>query len=234
MAQTQLYNTLFNHPFFATRFNIPESFGRCLSYEAQIHCLLCLIDEIVGAAWVSPEELNAQVERLERLIAALQKLVEQYHTELTNLINQEAADRKAADDALGDRITNLDQKVENYHTELGNQITQLGNKVDQYYQDLGQRITNVAGDVSNLTNAFNEYKNSSGTDITNLTNSRNTLVADIYGATVDASGNVSLPSGTKVPVADLNLWSDNASPSDGAYGNAIRSRGVSNGDIKGV
>lgn len=234
MAQTQLYNTLFNHPFFATRFNIPESFGRCLSYEAQIHCLLCLIDEIVGAAWVSPEELNAQVERLERLIAALQKLVEQYHTELTNLINQEASDRKAADDALGDRITNLDQKVENYHTELGDQITQLGNKVDQYYQDLGQRITNVAGDVSNLTNAFNKYKSSSGTDITKLTNSRNTLVADIYGATVDANGNVSLPSGTKVPVADLNLWSDNASPTDGAYGNAIRSRGVSNGDIKGV
>lgn len=249
---TQLYNTLFNHPFFTTRFNIPEVFGRCLTYEAQIHCLLCLLDEIAGAEWVSPDEFNDEVTKLINMINELEKKlqeeidnldskVEQYHTELNNKIDQVNQD-------LSTKISSLDTKVENYYKALGDEITNLDSKVENHYKTLGDEI-------SSLTQQFNTYKteNNANTtqisadltaltnrvttaegNVTNLAKTRASIAGNIYGATLASDGTLTLPSGTKIPVADLNLWSNNASPTASAYANALRSRAVTDGDIKGV
>lgn len=213
---TQLYNTLFNHPFYVTRFNIPETFGRCLSYEAQIHCLLCMIDEIVGAAWVSPEELTEAVSNLTAMINALEK-------------------------KLQAEIDTLTKNLNDYITENNNRVTQLENDFNTFKNNTNNRLNTLEGDVSNLkqqlndlTNQFNNYKTSNGTDISQLQKFRTSLGGNIYGATLNSDGSISLPSGTRVPVGDLNWWASNSAPTNAIYANAIRSRDINNSDIKAV
>lgn len=262
---TQMYNTLFNHPFFATRFNIPEQFGRALSYEAQIHCLLCLIDEMAGAAWVSPDELSNAYDELEALI-------EKYYKELSGRIDDLDDKVEKYYTELTKAISDLDDKVENYYTTLNNKIDNVDKKLDQHIenfnsyvaateadltqikkdiatnkQNIANNATNIATNTKNIatntqniatnkqniaTNATNIAANAS--NITKLTKSRDDLIGDIYGASVDADGNVTLPSGTKIPVSALNIWAYNSSPSNTDYANAIRSRDLSNYDIKGA
>lgn len=259
---TEMYNTLFNHPFFTTRFNIPETFGRCLTYEAQIHCLLCLLDEVVGAAWVSPDEFNDEVTKLINMINELEKKlqdeidtldtkVENYYKTVNDKIDQVNND-------LSTKITNLDTKVENYNKNLGDKIdnitqefntykTENNNTTQQLQTDLTAlttRVTTAENNISNLitrmgsaeTNITNQGARITTAEgnITNLTKTRAGITGGIYGATLASDGTLTLPTGTKIPVANLNLWSNNASPTDSDYTNALRSRAVTNGDIKGV
>lgn len=53
----------------------------------------------------------------------------------------------------------------------------------------------------------------------------------IYGATTDEDGNISIPEGTKIPVADLNVFAGYESPNRDNYADAIRSRSISDNDI---
>lgn len=213
---TQLYNTLFNHPFYVTRFNIPETFGRCLGYEAQIHCLLCMIDEIVGAAWVSPEELTEAVTNLTQKINDLEK-------------------------KLQNEINNLTKQLNDYITQNNNRVTNLENSFNTFKNDTNNRLNKLEGDVSNLTKslndltqAFNTYKNSSGTDITNLMNFRNSVSGSVYGAELNPDGTLTLPNGTHIPVGDLNWFAANSAPANSTYANALRSRDLNNSDVKAV
>lgn len=206
---TQLYNTLFNHPFYTTRFNLPETFGRCLSYEAQIHCLLCMIDEIVGAAWVSPEELTEAVTNLTAKINALEK-------------------------KLQAEIDTLTKNLNDYITSNNTRVTNLENAFNTFKNETNNRLNTLEGDVNNLKQEFNEYKQSSGTDITQLQNFRSSIGGSVYGATLNADGTISLPSGTHIPVGDLNWWAANSAPANSTYSNAIRSRDINNSDVKAV
>lgn len=220
---TQMYNTLFNHPFFATRFNIPENFGRALGYEAQIHCLLDLLDEMAGAAWVSPDELDNAYDELQKMIEDLDAKVERYYQD------------------LGNRITQLDQKVENYYKTLGDKIDKLDQKVEQYHAELGDTINQFKNqydaDLTEIRNRLTSVENKNATqdqNITNLTNSRDNTISNIYGATLNPDGTISFPAGTKIPVSALNIWAYNSSPTSADYANALRSRDLSNYDIKGA
>ena len=57
----------------------------------------------------------------------------------------------------------------------------------------------------------------------------------VYGATYDsATGEVTLPAGTMIPVANLNFFSATANPTNATYANAIRSRALSDNDVKSV
>lgn len=269
---TELYNTLFNHPFYATRFNIPESFGRCLSYEAQIHCLLCMIDEIVGATWVSPDELNTAVSTIEKEITELEtkleteinnlsSTVEQYHTELTNKITELNDKLEDYNTQMIERIQNVANDLSTYKTSNDNRVT----KVEGDISSLSARMTTAEGDISSLTtrvtsnegdisNLKTRMTTAEGnitslttrvganetaianlqTSVSSLIKSRDGLIADIYSASLASDGSISIASGTKIPVAALNLWSNNSAPTVSDYANALRSRDVTNGDIKGV
>lgn len=237
---TQMYNTLFNHPFFATRFNIPESFGRALSYEAQIHCLLCLIDEMAGAAWVSPDEFDDEVRsilkqisdletKLEQEINNLGDKVEQYKTELTNRINQVNQD-------LGDRITKVAGDLANYETANDNRVSKVEGDVASLTTRMGDvetRLTTVEGDVSSLKTRMGNVESRTSTLETKMGNVI-AAMGYVYGAKVDASGHMTLPAGTKIPVGDLNWWANSANPTNSTYADAIRSRDLSDDDVKGV
>lgn len=230
---TQMYNTLFNHPFFATRFNIPESFGRALSYEAQIHCLLCLIDEMAGAAWVSPDEFDAEVRsilerisdlgaKLDQEISQLGDTVNQYRTELNNRIDQVSKE-------LGDLIDNVAGDLASYKTANDNRVTRIEGDVSSLNTRMGDaetRLTNVEGGMSSLNTRTTTLETKMGNVIKSLGN--------VYGATVDQNGVMTLPAGTKIPVGDLNWWAANANPTSSSYADAIRSRDVSDNDVKGV
>lgn len=63
----------------------------------------------------------------------------------------------------------------------------------------------------------------------------NAILSKIYGGgTLNSDGTITWPNNYKVPVADINIFSGTASPSGSTYSNALRSRALSNNDIKTV
>lgn len=75
-------------------------------------------------------------------------------------------------------------------------------------------IARLQQQITNLTNVVNKMKSGIG--------------SIIYGATVDADGTIHIPSGTKVPIGNINVFSGGT----GAY---IRTRaGEVNNDLKGM
>ena len=61
------------------------------------------------------------------------------------------------------------------------------------------------------------------------------IVSKIYGGgTINSDGTITWPNNYKVPVADINIFSGTASPSGSTYANALRSRALSNNDIKTI
>lgn len=63
----------------------------------------------------------------------------------------------------------------------------------------------------------------------------NAILSKIYGGgTLNSDGSITWPNNYKVPVADINIFSGTASPSGSTYSNALRSRALSNNDIKTV
>lgn len=119
----------------------------------------------------------------------------------------EARKRQAAIDALEDQV----------YDDLGFGDSPLSKDVKQYIDDA---VAAAAGDVI--------------TEITAVINALKTNLASIiYGASVNSAGEIVLENG-KIPIADLNFFAGTSSPSNTTYSNALRSRSVSNYDIKAV
>lgn len=67
---------------------------------------------------------------------------------------------------------------------------------------------------------------------------KNTIEAIINkifgGGTINEDGTITWPNTDKIPVADLNIFSGTASPDGSTYSNALRSRSLSDNDIKTI
>lgn len=185
----------------------------------------------------------AHYKELTQKIADLDAKVERYHTELSN------------------RITELDTKVEKYNTEVrklisdlttvvNNNYTTLNNKIDQTKTELTTKIDNTKTELTtkidqtktDLTNQINNAVKSltqqitnQGGQVTNIQNSVTNTLKKVYGATYNPdTGEVTLPAGTMIPVANLNFFSATTNPTNSTYANAIRSRALSDNDVKSV
>lgn len=116
--------------------------------------------------------------------------------------------------------------LDHVHSDLGFSDGTLpgdggGTSVKKYIDD------KVAGLDSSLTgdiNALKTYVNNALTDI----------LAKIYGGgTLGSDGNITWPNISKIPVADLNIFSA-SNPTNSTYTDAIRSRALSDDDVRTV
>ena len=70
---------------------------------------------------------------------------------------------------------------------------------------------------------------------TYVKNALGDILNKIYGGgTLGADGHVTWPNANKVPVADLNVFTNNASPTNSTFTDAIRSRALSDDDLRGA
>lgn len=127
-------------------------------------------------------------------------------------------------DNVKDYIDDQDNKVLGHvHEDLGFDDGFLpgdggDTSVKKYIDD---KVSVVQGEVD-----------ASNTDIAKL----NTAIADILkkiygGGTIGDDGHITWPNTSKIPVADLNVFSG-ASPSNSTYADAIRSRALSDDDVR--
>lgn len=103
--------------------------------------------------------------------------------------------------------------------------------MDHIHADLGFNTSshgpNTFGGQASVKAYIDSKTSNLETKITNLTNNIRNL---IYGANVDDNGNITIPTGTKIPTGNINLFSGNASEN-----NYIRTKpGENNNDLKGV
>lgn len=85
----------------------------------------------------------------------------------------------------------------------------------------------VSGLDTELTGDINALK-------TYVNNALNDILAKIYGGgTLGSDGNIIWPNTLKIPIADLNIFS-NSNPSNSTYTDAIRSRSLSDDDVRTV
>lgn len=66
---------------------------------------------------------------------------------------------------------------------------------------------------------------------TTINDFKSQLAGLIYGATIDANGNIVIPTGTKIPVGDLNVFAGDSTPANTTYADAVRSRNLANEDL---
>ena len=152
----------------------------------------------------------------------------------------------AASDTLNKYIQKNDSRVQN----VENRVEKLEGDVD----DLKKRVVALETSVGKRTDT---YTPGSGTNsvwatlnhLLSCCNSVNDSLKalpkiDALGGSVagiiytgqynPANGTVSIQGGTKVPVADLNMFFGTSEPSSSTYANAIRSRSLSDNDVKGL
>ncbi len=135
--------------------------------------------------------------------------------DLSNYSVRREKDR--AEQALDDAVTAI-------NTALQNAITAINNHIAQVKQDLDARIDYAEQLIQQLEDLLNRSQSDQDDAFDELKDS----IADIiYGAYV--SGNrIRVPSGTKVPTGNINLFSVSTS-------NYIRTRaGTQNNDLKGA
>lgn len=130
-----------------------------------------------------------------------------------------------------DYIDKQDDKHQNavldhVHSDLGFSTGTLpgdggGTSVKKYIDDKVSGLnTELTGDI----NGLKTYVNNALTDI----------LAKIFGGgTLGSDGNITWPNTLKIPVADLNIFS-NSNPTNATYTDAIRSRALSDDDVRTV
>ena len=70
---------------------------------------------------------------------------------------------------------------------------------------------------------------------TYVKNALGDILNKIYGGgTLGGDGHITWPNTNKVPVADLNVFTNNASPTNSTFTDAIRSRALSDDDLRGA
>lgn len=180
-------------------------------------------------------------ESLRDELKTLDAKVERYHTELTQRVD--ATDGRVT--TLETTVRDLGAKVERYNTEIRKLVSDLGDKVDANYtslntkidtvnRQLGDRITALSSKVDELTTKVNDLTSVSA-DVAVIKSALASITSQVYGASYDAkTGKLTLPSGTRIPVGNLNFFSATASPSSSTYANALRSRDLSDNDVKSV
>lgn len=113
-----------------------------------------------------------------------------------------------------------------------NNVKDYIDKKDQALQDqiddLDTRVTNIEENIIKIEQ-----------NITTLINKYDKTIADILnkiflGATINPDGSIIWPTAGKIPVGDLNIFAATASPANTTYANALRSRTLSDNDIKAV
>lgn len=118
-----------------------------------------------------------------------------------------------------DYIDKCDKRdLDHIHSDLGFNTSDHGNNafggyatvkayIDAKVSDLNTKITNLENKVNNMKNG---------------------IAGLIYGATVDANGNITIPAGTKIPTGNLNVY---GGASESSY---IRTHaGTNTNDLKG-
>ena len=96
--------------------------------------------------------------------------------------------------------------------------------IDAKDSALGSRIDGLEDDLTGDINGLKTYVN----------NALNDILSKIYGGgTLGSDGNITWPNTSKIPVADLNVFS-NSNPTDATYVDAIRSRTLSDDDVRTV
>ena len=121
-------------------------------------------------------------------------------------------------------------------------IDDQDNKVlDHVHEDLGFDDGFLPGDGGDTS--VKEYIDGKASEIQGEVNASkagiaklNTAIADILkkiygGGTMGADGHITWPNTNKIPVADLNVFSG-STPSNSTYADAIRSRDLSNDDVR--
>lgn len=118
--------------------------------------------------------------------------------------------------------------------DAGNLIEYIDNcdkrDLDHIHADLGFNASDHTGDTAfGGYPTVKAYIDAKVSELNTIINNMKRGIGDIiYGATVDAQGNISIPAGTKVPIGNINVFSGGT----GAY---IRTRaGEVNNDIKAV
>lgn len=109
--------------------------------------------------------------------------------------------------------------------------------LDHVHEDLGFDDGFLPGDGGDMS--VKEYidgiKTAVNGDVAYLKNALADILAKIYGGgTLGADGHITWPNTSKIPVADINLFGGTASPSNSTYSDALRSRSISDNDLKAV
>lgn len=102
--------------------------------------------------------------------------------------------------------------------------------LDHVHEDLGFDDGFLPGDGGDTS--VKEYIDQLQDKVTNLTNTLNDILNKIYGGgEIGEDGHIEWPSTGKIPVADLNIFA-NSNPTNSTYVDAIRSRALSNDDVR--
>lgn len=121
-------------------------------------------------------------------------------------------------------------------------IDDQDNKVlDHVHEDLGFDDGFLPGDggdtsvkeyIDGKASEIQGEVNASKADIAKINATLADILAKIYGGgTIGADGHITWPNTSKIPVADLNVFSGSA-PSNSTYADAIRSRDLSDDDVR--
>lgn len=121
-------------------------------------------------------------------------------------------------------------------------IDDQDNKVlDHVHEDLGFDDGFLPGDggdtsvkeyIDGKASEIQGEVNASKADIAKINATLADILAKIYGGgTIGADGHITWPNTSKIPVADLNVFSG-GTPSNSTYADAIRSRALSDDDVR--
>jgi len=243
----------FNGHMMAATYNVDEVFRHQMSVEDQLHFLYRLF---ISGQYVDGEKVAEYLNKLYEFCRYLEKYVQElddreaaHYKELTQKIADLDAKVERYYAELTKRITELDTKVEKYNTEVRKLISDLTTVVNNNYATLNNKIDQTKTELTTkIDNNYNTLNNKIDNAVTNLTkqitslnsstttinNSITNIIDNVYGVTKNADGTLTFPSGTKIPIANLNWFSATADPTNSTYANAIRSRAVSDNDVKAV
>lgn len=109
--------------------------------------------------------------------------------------------------------------------------------LDHVHEDLGFDDGFLPGDGGDTS--VKEYidgiEAAMNGDVTYIKNALADILAKIYGGgTIGEDGHITWPNTSKIPVADINLFGGTASPTNSTYADALRSRSISDNDLKAV
>ena len=109
--------------------------------------------------------------------------------------------------------------------------------LDHVHEDLGFDDGFLPGDggSTSVKEYIDGIEAAMNGDVTYLKNALADILAKIYGGgTLGADGHITWPNTNKIPVADINLFAGTASPTNSTYADALRSRAISDNDLKAV
>lgn len=109
--------------------------------------------------------------------------------------------------------------------------------LDHVHDDLGFDDGFLPGDGgdTSVKKYIDGIKTAVNGDVAYLKNALADILAKIYGGgELGADGHITWPNTSKIPVADINLFGGTASPSNATYSDALRSRSISDNDLKAV